>query len=115
MIISRVNIESVYFHLNDGWDHERHIKIHPLVHFFANDVVLNYKSSIRVDHKLKLWKYTLELKGFRLSRTKIKYMNCQFNGDSSDDGDVSLNGQVVPMNNTFWYLRSMLQSDEGIY
>jgi hypothetical protein len=41
-------------------------------------------------------------------------MRCQFSGKNSDDEDVSLNGQVVPMNDTFWYLGSMLQSGGGI-
>jgi hypothetical protein len=39
---------------------------------------------------------------------------CQFSDDSSDDGDVSLYGQVISMNDIFWYLRSMLQSDRVI-
>jgi hypothetical protein len=38
-------------------------------------------------------------------------MRCQFSGENLDDGDVSLDGRVVPMNNTFWYLGSMLQSE----
>jgi hypothetical protein len=41
-------------------------------------------------------------------------MRCQFNGDNSDDGDVSLDGRIVPMNDTIRYLESMLQSDGGI-
>jgi hypothetical protein len=41
-------------------------------------------------------------------------MRCQFSGENSDDGDVSLDGRVVPMNDTFRYLRSMLQSDGEI-
>jgi hypothetical protein len=41
-------------------------------------------------------------------------MRCQFNGENSDDGDVSLDGQVVPMNDTFRYLGSMLQSEGEI-
>jgi hypothetical protein len=41
-------------------------------------------------------------------------MRCQFSGENSDDGDVSLNGRVVPMNDTFWYLGSMLQSEGEI-
>jgi hypothetical protein len=41
-------------------------------------------------------------------------MRCQFNDDSSDDGDVRLDEQLVPVNDIFWYLRSMLQSDGGI-
>jgi hypothetical protein len=41
-------------------------------------------------------------------------MMCQFNDGNSNDGDVSLDGQVVPMNDIFWYLRLMLQSDREI-
>jgi hypothetical protein len=41
-------------------------------------------------------------------------MMCQFSGDNSDDENVSLDGQVVPMNDTFRYLGSMLRSEEEI-
>jgi hypothetical protein len=41
-------------------------------------------------------------------------MRCQFSGENLDDGDVSLDGQVVPMNDTFRYLGSMLQSEGEI-
>jgi hypothetical protein len=41
-------------------------------------------------------------------------MRCQFSGDNLDDENVNLDGQVVPMNDTFRYLRSTLQSDGGI-
>jgi hypothetical protein len=81
---------------------------------FADDVALIDESRIGVDHKLELWRQTLESKYFRLSRTKIEYMTCQFSGDNSEEGNISLDGQVVHMNNTFRYLRSMLQSDRVI-
>jgi hypothetical protein len=41
-------------------------------------------------------------------------MRCQFSGENLDDRDVSLDERVVPMNDTFWYLRSMLQSEGDI-
>jgi hypothetical protein len=41
-------------------------------------------------------------------------MRCQFSGENSDDRNVSLDGRVVPMNDTFRYLRSMLQNDREI-
>jgi hypothetical protein len=82
--------------------------------FFADDVVLIDESRIRVDQKLELWRQTLESKGFRLSRTKIEYMRCLFSGKNSDNEDVSLDGRVVPINDTFRYLGSMLQSDGEI-
>ena len=71
-------------------------------------MVLIDESRIGVDQKLELLRHTLESKGFRLSMTKTEYMMCQFSGANSDDGDVSLDGRVVPMNDTFRYLKSML-------
>jgi hypothetical protein len=70
-------------------------------------------SEIKVNQKLELWRCTLESKCFRLNMTKTEYMTCQFSGDSSDGGDVRLDRQV-PVNDIFWYLGSMLQSDRGI-
>jgi hypothetical protein len=81
---------------------------------FTDDVVLIDESRIGVNKKLELWRQTLESKGFRLSRTKTEYMRCQFSGENSNDGDVSLDGRVVTMNDTFQYLRSMLQSEREI-
>jgi hypothetical protein len=81
---------------------------------FTDDMVLIDESRIGVDQKLELWRQTLELKKIRLSRTKIEYMRCQFSEKNSNNGDVSLDGRVVPMNDTFQYLRLMLQSDRGL-
>ena len=55
-----------------------------------------------VNRKLELWRQTLESKDFRLSRTKTEYMRCDFGGAAQEEGDVSLEGQVVPMKVTFW-------------
>jgi hypothetical protein len=76
--------------------------------------VLIDESGIGVNQKLESWRQTLESKGLRLNRTKTKYMRCQFSGKNSDNGDVSLDGRVVPMNDTFQYLGSMLQSEGEI-
>jgi hypothetical protein len=70
---------------------------------FADDVVLVDGSREGVNRKLELWRQTLESKGFRISRTKTEYMRCEFSTKISDDGDVSLGGQVVPKNDTFRY------------
>jgi hypothetical protein len=45
---------------------------------FADDVILVDESRTWVDQKLELWRRTLEAKGFRLSRSKTKYMKCDF-------------------------------------
>ncbi|GER37199.1 ABC transporter B family member 1 [Striga asiatica] len=71
------------------------------------------ESRAGVNRKLELWKDTLESKGFRLSRTKTEYITCAFSMATHDDGDVSLDGQVVAKE-TFRYLGSMLQKDGGI-
>ena len=81
---------------------------------FADDVVLVDEIQAGVNRKLELWRQTLESIGFRLSRTKIKYMRCDFGGAAQEEGDMSLEDQVVPMKDTFRYLGSMLQRDGNI-
>jgi hypothetical protein len=81
---------------------------------FADDVVLVDESRAGVDMKLELWRHTLESRGFRLSRTKTEDMMCDFSPTRHEDGDVSLEGQVVANKDTFRYLRSMLQKDGDI-
>ena len=55
---------------------------------FADDVVLVDESQARVNMKLELWRLTLESKGFRLSRTKTKYMRSDFGRVVQEEGDV---------------------------
>jgi hypothetical protein len=62
----------------------------------------------------ELWRRTLEAKGFRLNRSKTEYMKCDFSATTQEEGDVRLDGQVVPKKDTFCYLGSMLQKDEDI-
>jgi hypothetical protein len=50
----------------------------PWCMLFADDVVLVDESRMGVDEKLELWRWTLEEKGFRLSRSKMEYMKCDF-------------------------------------
>ena len=80
----------------------------------ADDVVLVDESPAGVNRKLELWRQTFEFKGFRLSRTKTEYMRCDFGGAAQEEGDVSLEGQVVSKKDTFRYLGSMLQRDGEI-
>jgi hypothetical protein len=56
----------------------------------------------------------LEANGFRLSRSKTEYMKCDFSATTQEEGDVRLDGQVVPKKDTFRYLRSMLQKNGDI-
>jgi hypothetical protein len=56
----------------------------------------------------------LETKCFRLSRSKTEYIKCDFSATTQEEGDVRLDGQVVPKKDIFHYLRSMLQYDGDI-
>jgi hypothetical protein len=56
----------------------------------------------------------LETKGFRLSRSKTEYMKCDFSATKQEEGNVRLDGQVVPKKDTFHYLGSMLQKNGDI-
>ena len=67
-----------------------------------------------MNQKLELWRETLESKGFRPSRTKTEYMRYDFGTNTREEKDISLEGQVVPRNDTFRYLGSMLQRDGDI-
>ncbi|PWZ11978.1 Endoplasmic reticulum-Golgi intermediate compartment protein 3 [Zea mays] len=86
-----------------------HISVHGL-----NIFVAEKESRSGVSQKLELWRQTLEAKGFRLSRSKTEYMKCDFSAMGYEDGDVSLDGQVVPKKDTFRYLGSMLQKEGDI-
>jgi hypothetical protein len=81
---------------------------------FANDMVLVDGSKTGVDQKLELWRRILEAKYFSLSRSKTEYMMCDFSATTQEEGDVRLDGQVVPKKNTFHYLGSMLQKNGNI-
>jgi hypothetical protein len=50
------------------------------------------------------------IQGFRLSRTKTKYMRYGFGTTTYEEGNVR--GQVVPRKDTFKYLGSIPQSTE---
>jgi hypothetical protein len=43
----------------------------------------------------------LKAKCFRLSRSKTEYMNCDFSATTQEEGNVRLDGQVVPKKNIF--------------
>jgi hypothetical protein len=70
---------------------------------FSGDVVLVDESRAGVNRKSEPWRHTLRLKGFRLSRTKTEYMMSDFSATRYEDGDVSLDGQVVVQKDTFRY------------
>jgi hypothetical protein len=50
----------------------------PWCMLFTDDVILVDESRTGIDQKLELCRRTLEAKGFRLSRSKMEYMKCDF-------------------------------------
>jgi hypothetical protein len=56
----------------------------------------------------------LEAKYFMLSRSKMEYMKYDFSATTQAEGDVRLDGQMVPKKDIFPYLGSMLQKDGNI-
>jgi hypothetical protein len=58
---------------------------------FIDDVVLVDESRTEVD-KLELWRRILEAKGFRLSRSKMECMKCDFSATTQEEGNVRLDG-----------------------
>ncbi|KAM3308849.1 hypothetical protein P3S67_010593 [Capsicum chacoense] len=87
----------------------------PWCMLFADDVVLIDETRGGVNDKLEQWRETLESKGFRLSRSKTKYLECKFDGSSEgDDVVVRLESQVVCKRDSFKYLGSMIQGNGEI-
>ena len=70
---------------------------------FANDILLVDKTREGVQQKLELWRSTLESKGFRVSRSKIEYMECNFSCRSSSGSVVILGKQVINKSERFRY------------
>ena len=51
----------------------------------------------------------MESRGFRLSRSKTKYLRCGFSGVEGDSGKVTMGGVVVPRIEKFKYLGSIVE------
>jgi hypothetical protein len=64
----------------------------PWCMLFVDEVVLVDENRTGVDQKLELWRRTLEIKGFRLSRSKIECMKCDFSATTQEEGDVRRDG-----------------------
>ncbi|KAL6493096.1 hypothetical protein OROGR_032855 [Orobanche gracilis] len=84
----------------------------PWCMMFADDIVLIDETKVEVQQKLELWRDTLEARGFRLSRSKTKYMECRFSDNSDREaGMITFDGKVVHGSTFFRYLGSIIQKD----
>ena len=65
--------------------------------------------------KLELWRGVLKSKGFRISRTKTKYMECKFSQNRSRNvGVVRNDNQEIPRSDHFCYLGSIMHKEGDI-
>ncbi|PHT43614.1 Cytochrome [Capsicum baccatum] len=68
-----------------------------------------------INDKLKVYRQTLKSKGFRLSRTRMEYLECKFNDlRQEDEVVVKLDSQVVCKRGNFKYLGAMIQGNRDI-
>ena len=77
---------------------------------FADDIVICEETRQEVERRLESWKYTLERRGMKVSRSKTEYL-C-ING-GNDDETVKMEDTKVPRVKEFKYLRSTVQESGG--
>nr|XP_033513583.1 uncharacterized protein LOC117278248 [Nicotiana tomentosiformis] len=87
----------------------------PWCMLFTDDIVLIDETRSDVNERLMVWRQALESKGFKLSRTKTKYLECKFSAKTREAGmDVRLGSQVIPKRGSFKCLGSIIQGDGEI-
>ena len=73
---------------------------------FADDIVICEETREEVEQRLEFWKYALERRGMKVSRSKTKYL-C-INGEN-DDETVKMEDTKLPRVKEFKYLGSTVQ------
>ncbi|KAF3659360.1 putative protein FAR-RED IMPAIRED RESPONSE 1-like [Capsicum annuum] len=87
----------------------------PYCLLFADDVVLINETRSGVNAKLEVWRQTLESKGFRLSMSKMEYLECKFSEVSHEsDVVVKLDTHSISKRDSFKYLGSIIQESGEI-
>ena len=78
---------------------------------FAEDIVICQEARKEVEWRLEYWRYALEKRGMKVSRTKTKYL-CINRGN--DKETVKMKDTKVPRVKKFKYLGSTVQ-ESGNY
>jgi len=81
---------------------------------FADDIILIDVTREGVNDKLERWRHTLESRGFRVSRSKMEYLHCCFNGREDGRGKVAVEGMTIPKVEKFKYLGLIIQQKRDI-
>ena len=82
----------------------------PWTMMFADDIVICEETRGEVERRLESWKYALERRGMKVSRSKTEYL-C-ING-GNDDETVKMEDTKVPRVKEFKYLGSTVQESGG--
>ena len=77
---------------------------------FADDIVICKETREEKERRLEFWKYALERRGIKVSRSKTEYL-C-ING-GNDDETVKMEDTKVPRVKEFKYLESTVQESGG--
>ncbi|KAK3522906.1 hypothetical protein QTP86_007326 [Hemibagrus guttatus] len=80
----------------------------PWTMMFADDIVICSESREQVEENLERWRFALDRRGMKVSRSKTEYM-CVNEREGS--GTVRLQGEEVKKVQEFKYLRSTVQSN----
>ena len=73
---------------------------------FADDIVICEETREEVERRLECWRYVLERRGMKVSRSKTEYL--YVNG-KHDDEIVKMENTIVPRVKKFKYLGSAVQ------
>ncbi|KAK3517653.1 hypothetical protein QTP70_014779 [Hemibagrus guttatus] len=80
----------------------------PWTMMFADDIVICSESREQVEENLERWRFALERRGMKVSRSKTEYMCVN---DREGSGTVRLQGEEVKKVQEFKYLGSTVQSN----
>ena len=86
----------------------------PWCMLFIDDIVLIDETRQGVNNKLERWRHTLEVRGFRVSRSKTEYLHCYFSRRVEAGGEVTLDGRPLPKVDKFKYLSLIIQQNRDI-
>ena len=82
----------------------------PWTILFADDIVIFEETREKMEQRLESWKYALERRGMKVSRSKTEYL--RING-GNDDETVKMEDTKVPRVKEFKYLGSTVQESGG--
>jgi len=83
----------------------------PWCMLFVNDIFLIDETRQGVNDNLERWRRMLEVRGFRVSRSKPEYLHCYFSGRMEAGGEITVNGRSIPKVDKFKYLGLIIQQN----